>query len=145
MGILEFISNEHAGIIPRAISQIFQYANQQYHHHHELDEPIVVSLSFLQLYRETIQDLLAPVLNNNNNINSNINNNNSNYGNSSLNSSYTSLHTIYTNITNNNNNINGSSVTDENLLIREDPFRGFYVEGLQEFIVRNYNEAGIFK
>ena len=145
MGILEFISNEHAGIIPRAISQIFEYANQQYHHnhrHHEVDERIVVSLSFLQLYRETIQDLLAPVLNNNNNINSNISNNNSNYGNSSLNTSYTSLHTIYNNSSNTNNTINGSSVVDENLLIREDPFRGFYVEGLQEFIVRNYNEAG---
>ena len=27
------------------------------------------------------------------------------------------------------------------LQVREDPSRGFYVDGLQEFIVRSYNEA----
>jgi len=150
MGILEFISNEHAGIIPRALSQIFKYADHQYdhkyerthqyddhqrsnpqhqHHHQEqvVDEPIIVSLSFLQLYRETIQDLLAPALNNNSNNSNNINMN--------MNSSFTST------TTNNNNGIS-SIIIDENLLIREDPYRGFYVEGLQEFIVRSYSEAG---
>ena len=50
---------------------------------------------------------------------------------------------ISTNTISNNNNANISSiVVDENLLIREDPYRGFFVEGLQEFIVRNYSEAG---
>jgi len=142
MGILEFISNEHAGIIPRALSQIFEYADQQYnlqynHQHQIVDEPIVVSLSFLQLYRETIQDLLAPALHNssNNNYSGNYHNNNNN-----MNNSFISTNTI-----NNNNNNNASSssiVVDENLLIREDPYRGFFVEGLQEFIVRNYSEAG---
>eukprot|EP00605_Chrysophyceae_sp_TOSAG23-4_P003023 GSChrysophyteH1.ASY1.ANO1.3328.1 assembled CDS len=62
-----------AGIIPRALAQLF-----------------------LQLYRETIQDLLAPAT---------------------------------------------ASSNEENLQIREDPRRGFYVEGLQEFIVRDYQEA----
>lgn len=90
MGILEFVNNEHAGIIPRAISQIFEYVEAQ-----DTTE-VSVSLSFLQLYRETIQDLLSP----------------------------------------------GANAGDDNLLIREDPQRGFFVEGLQEFAVRNYREAG---
>jgi hypothetical protein len=92
MGILEFVNNEHAGIIPRAISLLFDYVNNQ-----ENFSEITISLSFLQLYRETIQDLLAP--------------------------------------------INGTSVGDDNLAIREDPHRGFYVEGLQEFNVHTYSEA----
>ncbi len=90
MGILEFVNNEHAGIIPRALYQIFEYANHQ-------SRDITISLTFLQLYRETIKDLLAPLS-------------------------------------------EGSS--DENLNIREDPHRGFYVEGLQEYVVRTYSEAG---
>lgn len=57
MGILEFIGDEHAGIIPRAISQIFAFAKSQ----DTVD--ISITLSFLQLYRETIQDLLAPATN----------------------------------------------------------------------------------
>ncbi len=92
MGILEFVNNEHAGIIPRAISQIFSYVENQAH----LD--INITLSFLQIYRETIQDLLSPAT--------------------------------------------GAQMGEDNLAIREDPQRGFYVEGLQEFIVRNYAEAG---
>lgn len=103
MGILEFVNNEHAGIIPRALFQIFNHVENSPHR-----ESITITLSFLQLYRETIQDLLAPA-----------------------------------NSMNNNNN--GSShipSREDNLPIREDPQRGFYVEGLQEFVVRNYNEAG---
>lgn len=96
MGILEFINNEHAGIIPRAVAQIFEFADRQRRHHPGND--ITISLSFLQLYRETIQDLLAPA--------------------------------------------NGTATTvDDNLQIREDPQRGFYVEGLQEFAVTRYEEA----
>lgn len=97
MGILEFISNEHAGIIPRAVAQIFHFTEHQAAHFPTNE--ITISLSFLQLYRETIQDLLAPA--------------------------------------------NGAAAAvDENLQIREDPNRGFYVEGLQEFVVRNYEESG---
>ena len=91
MGILEFVNNEHAGLIPRATYQIFE------HIQNVSNADINVSISFLQLYRETIQDLLSP----------------------------------------------GTSGSEgENLQIREDPVRGFYVEGLQEFAVRNYGEAG---
>lgn len=93
MGILEFVNNEHAGIIPRAISQIFDYVSQS-------DTQITITLSFLQLYRETIQDLLAPA--------------------------------------NTSPSLTGG---DDNLPIREDPHRGFYVEGLQEYVVRSYTEA----
>lgn len=92
MGILEFVSNEHAGLIPRSIAQIFSHIDEN-------DEiaDVTVSLSFLQLYRETIQDLLVQINNNGN--------------------------------------------QDDNLVIREDPVKGFYVAGLQEFVVRSYLEA----
>lgn len=94
MGILEFVHDEHAGLIPRAIFQIFEYVQQA----RKQDDEVNVSLSFLQLYRENIQDLLAPAA--------------------------------------------ASGGAEENLAIREDPVRGFYVEGLQVFAVRNYREAG---
>lgn len=91
MGILEFVNDEHAGIIPRAIYQIFEHVSSR-----EKAE-ITVSLSFLQLYRENIQDLLAPV--------------------------------------------SGTQTSEDNLAVREDPQRGFYVEGLKEYVVRNYRES----
>lgn len=87
MGILDFVNSEHAGIIPRALSQIFNFVSSS------TTVDVTVTLSFLQIYRESIQDLLCP------------------------------------------------SQNDENLLIREDPYKGFYVEGLQEFVVATYNEA----
>ena len=95
MGILETVNNDHAGIIPRSIAQIFDHVASQ-----DTAE-ISVSLSFLQLYRETIHDLLIPALGTN------------------------------------------QQVGDESLTIREDPQRGFYVEGLQEFLVNNYAEAEV--
>lgn len=91
MGILETVRDEHAGIIPRAISQIFDHVLR-----HQEDTEIGVTMSFLQLYRETIQDLLAPA---------------------------------------------ASHCAEENLAIREDPATGFYVEGLQSYMVRSYEEA----
>ena len=57
MGILEFVNNEHAGIIPRAISQIFDYVDGVTS---TTTSDITIGMSFLQLYRETIQDLLSP-------------------------------------------------------------------------------------
>lgn len=89
MGILEFVNNEHAGLIPRAIQQVFDHADYITPHGGE----IVITQSFIQLYRETIQDLLSPT-------------------------------------------------SEESLSIREDPVRGFYVEGLTEYVVRNYRESG---
>jgi hypothetical protein len=95
MGILEAVRDEHAGIIPRSVSQIFDYVLE-----HQHTTEIVVTMSFLQLYRETIQDLLAPAS-------------------------------------------TGQTVGQEtdNLAIREDPSIGFYVEGLQTYIARSYEEA----
>lgn len=98
MGILEFIKDEHAGIIPRALSQIFDAVDDLTLDDDDDDSMITIKLSFLQIYRETIQDLLA-------------NNNNNNHNN------------------------------DDNLAIREDPQKGFYVEGLNEFVVRSYHDA----
>ena len=86
MGILDFISSEDAGIIPRALSQIFNHVEDT----ERMGNDVLVTLSFLQLYRESIQDLLAPGLN---------------YAQSSV----------------------DEAIRDLN--IREDPRRGFYVEG----------------
>lgn len=63
-----------------------------------------ISMSFLQLYRETIQDLLAPM--------------------ASIKRSDSSI-----------------DAYNDNLPIREDPQRGFYVDGLQEFAVNSFEEA----
>ena len=59
-----------------------------------------VTMSFLQIYRENIQDLLSAAV-----------------------------------VT------GGGSVLEDNLPIREDPQKGFYVEGLQEYAVHAYEEA----
>jgi Kinesin motor domain len=105
MGVLEFVNNKNAGIIPRTLARIFDYAQEEMATHNTI---VKVRLSFLQLYRETIQDLLAQL------------------STASTSSSQQSIGTT-----------DGS-----NLAIREDPLKGFYVEGLQEFEVASYSEAG---
>lgn len=89
MGILNRVRDEHNGLIPRALGHIFGHIAQ----HGESDW--IVSMSFLQIYLETVQDLFSTTL----------------------------------------------TERDENLTIREDPQTGFYVEGLQEYEVRNFDEA----
>lgn len=106
MGVLEFVNNKNAGIIPRTLSRIFDYAQEEMATHNTI---VKVRLSFLQLYRETIQDLLAQL------------------STTGASSSQQSIGTT-----------DGS-----NLAIREDPLKGFYVEGLQEFEVASYSEAGM--
>lgn len=103
MGVLEFVNNENAGIIPRAISRIFDYADEEAAAE---NASVKVTLSFLQLYRDAVQDLLAPSA-----------------------------------IMDKNNQRDPMNVV--NLSIREDPLKGFYVEGLQEFEVNSYSEAGM--
>lgn len=88
------------GLIPRAISHIFHHVKRN-----KSTMDVKVTMSFLQIYRENIQDLL----------------------------SYS--------IVNNSGNSNNALSIEDNLPIREDPQRGFYVEGLQEYLVRNYHEA----
>ncbi len=101
MGILDFVDNKHAGIIPRALAQVFDSVSDAAGGATEGMLSTVVTISFLQLYRETIQDLLAPA----------------------------------TQQAFSNQDDTGA------LQVREDPARGFYVDGLQEFIVRSYSEA----
>eukprot|EP01031_Cornospumella_fuschlensis_P035496 gene35496-43028_t len=91
MGILEFVNNEHAGLIPRAISQVFEHVHNVTS---TTDCDVSITQSFIQLYREQIQDLLAP-----------------------------------------------PSAEQDSLIIREDPVRGFYVEGLTEYVVSSYRES----
>lgn len=77
------------------MSHIFQHILHQKHVESS------VSMSFIQIYRENIQDLLSASIVNG----------------------------------------QGGAVVEENLVIREDPQKGFYVEGLQEYVVRSYEEA----
>jgi Kinesin motor domain len=84
LGILDFVDNKHAGIIPRALAHVFEHAVGN-----RANVETTITVSFLQLYRETIQDLLSAA------------------------------------------NMKTSSIYDENLQVREDPLRGFYVDGLQ--------------
>lgn len=109
MGILEFVDNERAGIVPRSLSYVFDYVAAQ------ANVEMTVTLSFLQIYRETIQDLLALST-----------------------ASPTNNQPVYNNPYSNRT---ANFYEDMNLVIREDPHKGFYVEGLQEYIVRNYAEA----
>ena len=111
MGVLEFVKNENAGIIPRTISMIFAHTEKEMATH---NITVKVTLSFLQLYRETIQDLLAPL----------------------------SDATATAGAVSCNSQRRATSTSESNLAIREDPTRGFYVEGLQEFEVSCYSEAG---
>ena len=104
MGVLEFVTDENAGIIPRTISRIFEYADEEAAHG---NATVRVTLSFLQLYRESVQDLLAP-------------------------------------IAAEGKNQSNDPPNEVNLNIREDPLKGFYVEGLQEFEVNSYSEAGAY-
>lgn len=97
MGVLEFVSNEHAGIIPRTISRIFDYVDENMAGG---KSNVTVTLSFLQIYRETVQDLLSPI-----------------------------------SATGNGQNRHQSDANEDNLMIREDPEKGFYVEGLNEYQV----------
>jgi kinesin family protein 3/17 len=53
MGILECVRMEHAGIIPRALSHIFGHIAQH------ADVEFTVTMSMLQIYLETVQDLLV--------------------------------------------------------------------------------------
>ena len=46
MGILDFVDDKHAGIIPRALAQIFDYASEK-----RRNAVVTITLSFLQLYR----------------------------------------------------------------------------------------------
>lgn len=125
MGILEFVANEHAGIVPRSISQIFDYVGTATQS--DATE-ISVTMSFLQIYRETIQDLLNPASGNGANGAGGGGNNNNNG--SDYNNPYAK-----------GGDGGNGGYEDMNLAIREDPHRGFYVEGLQEYVVRNYAEA----
>lgn len=77
------------------MSHIFQHINRQ------KQVESIVSMSFIQIYRENIQDLLSASIVNG----------------------------------------QGNNFVEENLAIREDPQKGFYVEGLQEYVVRSYEEA----
>ena len=86
------------------------------------DVSITVTLSFLQLYRETIQDLLAPAT-------QQAFSNHDDNGNLFIHLSISFHINVY------------MHCYTGTLQVREDPSRGFYVDGLQEFIVRSYNEA----
>jgi hypothetical protein len=122
MGILEVVDSEHAGIIPRSLAQIFEYAERNVD-----TREVIVTLSFLQIYRESIQDLLAPVA--------------AEVAVVQQGAISSKGGGVSGSTPNANTNRDGGE-EGMNLPIREDPVSGFYVEGLQEFYVRTYAEAG---
>ncbi len=121
MGILDSIHRQDSGIIPRSIYSIFQYAENK----RDIMK-FKVSLTFVQLYCDTIQDLLSPA-----------------YRQHQQRGDFDTTTNSNTNNNNNGTRMNLNTVgIESNLTIREDPLRGFYVEGLQEFIVNSYSDAG---
>ena len=102
MGILEEVNDQHAGLIPRSIARVFEHAEEQ-QRLGRMD--VTVTLSFLQLYCDVIQDLLADV--------------------------------------GRHHTADRSSSNSHSLPIREDPERGFYVDGLREYCVGSYAEAEV--
>ena len=107
MGILDSMQTNDTGIVPRTIDYIFKYGQMNH-------VKMTISLSFMQLYCESMQDLLAPV--------------------SPPNSSTNPRdHTTQT-----------TAAVTTNLIVREDPLRGFYVFGLQDVVVHSYEEASTY-
>jgi hypothetical protein len=102
MGVLELVGNEHAGIIPRTISRIFDYVDENMNG----GKSVTVTLSFLQLYRETVQDLLAPI---------------------SAISNGQNRHQSDQNRHQSDQNRHQSDANEDNLMIREDPERGINI------------------
>ena len=137
MGILEQVNEsevivqERDGIIPRAMQQMFAHKESK----REAGE-FDVSLSFIQIYCETIQDLLAPQqqYGYNNDVNDSSTKVNVNVTNSTDT-------TTTTNNNHNNNNNNSIDIDYTNLPIREDKRKGFYIQHLHEFEVGSYSEA----
>ena len=99
MGILDEVEPSSVGIVPRTLSHVFGHVES------EAEASWTVTMSFLQIYLETIHDLLAPS------------------------GSRTTV------------DDDGKPVSFSGLNIREDPKRGFYVEGLKKYIVQNIGET----
>jgi Kinesin motor domain len=160
LGILKRLdSTSESGLIPRALSHIFgALGNMQAEAANTGNgKSYSVSLSFCQLYLDTVQDLLAPPTSNSNsnppNVNSSISMNNSNHDVSMMSSnSSVSLQSSFFDPSGRRDSVTSSvsmasfsnsqvPTLGNNLNVREDPARGFYVEGLSEYIVRTFEEA----
>ncbi|KAJ8603797.1 hypothetical protein CTAYLR_000205 [Chrysophaeum taylorii] len=105
LGLLERLGagGKDAGIVPRALARVF-----------DASRGARVTMSFLQIYRETIHDLLAPQP-------------------SKRATAERARRDAF-----------GPSTAPrraESLAIRENPVSGFYVEGLREYVVRDLGEA----
>jgi hypothetical protein len=135
MGILNRVQDEHAGLIPRSLSHIFGECVAACPVTHGLLFTAVpvpwfptsghveanaagcewtISMSFLQIYLETIQDLF------------------------SVGGPGGSPPDWDTRL---DKGERGDRNIEENLPVREDPARGFFVDGLQEYKVKDFEEA----
>lgn len=118
IGMLTSVHDEaERGIIPRAITQIMDYAEshntQQQLKPNEASSYLVVSMSYLQIYLETVQDLLVfPV-----------------------DSSHQSTKTI--------KKKNGRRATNGDLQVRQRADQAFYVEGLSEYAVASLEDVHV--
>ena len=103
MGILDELEETSLGIIPRSLRHVFGHidANSE-------TSKWTVTVSFLQIYLENVQDLLA------------------------TNDGQTPMSVA---------NENEKPLLGTSLKIRENPRQGFYVEGLQKYIVESVEET----
>ena len=149
MGVLEVVTDDHAGIIPRSISRIFEHVKIE----ESLNKlKVTVTISFLQLYRESLQDLLPKLKSNvtdgcvihqqGSSSNSMLINVSTSYDDQSC----TSTSTSYSRgiMSSQQSQLPSTLLVEPLLTIREDPVKGVFVDGLQEYEVTTYDEAGTY-
>eukprot|EP01138_Halocafeteria_seosinensis_P005431 gb/GECG01005552.1/.p1 GENE.gb/GECG01005552.1/~~gb/GECG01005552.1/.p1 ORF type:complete len:1139 (+),score=187.64 gb/GECG01005552.1/:1-3417(+) len=132
MGILNRVTGAHTGIIPRGLSHVFGHIAQEPH------KEWSVSMSFVQIYLETVQDLFSASLAtsklpqeiaNRNKSNAAKNAERSAFGGPGMGKAGRDKERLR------------ATLADDSLQVREDPKKGFFVEGLSEYTVNNYEEA----
>ena len=155
MGILEMVSSgdgrgEKDGIIPRSLGYIYDRKGQM-EREGEGGISVDVRLSFIQIYCETIQDLLAPANSTSDAEASSAQTSNTSrlspswFGDNSMQSGVRDDDADTTVNTTANTTINSTIAAAEidhaNLPIREDKKRGFYIQHLTTYAVNSYAEA----
>ena len=124
MGILERVTPASTGIVPRALSHVFGHIAQ-----HSATTEFVVTASFVQIYLETLQDLLAPDLSPTpSDSGSNNNGHGGGGGGGGSGGGGGNSHRL-------------TAVDPLSLRIREDPVDGFFVEGVTKYNIASYEDA----
>jgi hypothetical protein len=146
LGILTRVSGE-SGIIPRALSHIFGYiASAAAPGSPEAGTTFTVTMSFLQIYLDTVQDLLSPTRGpapahhgRTSNTGDALNASSASlFGGGGVN---TSMSSAVSGVGGGGGKSTPGGGWAVSLNVREDPSRGFYVEGASEFVVSTFADA----